>query len=230
VQKDAEISQRPFEHNDEQQSPFALHAFPAVLHLSFSGTQLPPEQTAPQHSPSVVHFPLSETHAEALQELLTQLTLQQSGPDLHDEPAGLQAPKVVQRCVVPSHAPAQQSLELAQGLPAPRQPGEPLPPSRPVELLPAVAPVPVVPLPDDPPEPEPFPLPPLETEPSALEPPETEPSTPPCVPAAPPCPIPPVPELLELLHAVPQSKAAAVAVTQQIFARNCVLSMSSTFH
>ena len=123
------MSQWPFEHNEEQQSLFARHALPAVLHASFSGAQVPPEQTPPQHSPSVAHFPRSEMHAEALQEPFTQLTLQQSGPELHDEPAGRQAPTVVQRCVVPSHVPEQQSLELAQRLPAPRQPEEPLPPS-----------------------------------------------------------------------------------------------------
>jgi hypothetical protein len=33
-----------------------------------------------------VQFPPSEMHADALQAPLTQLTLQQSGPELHDAP------------------------------------------------------------------------------------------------------------------------------------------------
>jgi hypothetical protein len=152
VQKDAAASHRPFEHSDAQQSPFTLHALPAVLHAVFSGVHVPDVQRPPQHSPSAVQFPPSEMHADALQAPLTQLTLQQSGPALHDAPEGRHTATVVHTCVVPSHVPEQQSPESVHAVPAPRHPGKPPPPPVPVALpVPEAPPVPDVAPVDEPP-------------------------------------------------------------------------------
>jgi hypothetical protein len=97
VQNDEAISHLPPEHSFEQQSAFALQALPAVLHDVFKAAQVPDEQRPPQHSPSAAQFPPSETHADELQAPLRQLTVQQSGPELQDEPAARQTATVVHR-------------------------------------------------------------------------------------------------------------------------------------
>jgi len=166
----------------------------------------------PQHAPSPLQFPPSETHADALHAPATQLNVQQSGPELQAEPAGWQTETVVQKCVVPSQVPEQQSAESVHAVPAPRQPGEPPPP-----------PVPgVLPVPDDPPLPDeaPVDVPPVETELSPAEPPAPE--------------LPPLPgtapESPELPHATPTSGAAMPApnTNHQAFARRrnpCMLAI-----
>lgn len=89
------MSHLPPVHSFEQQSALPLQTLPAVLHEVFNAAQVPVEQRPPQHSPSVAQLPPSETHADALQAPLTQLTLQQSGPALQDEPAARQTATVV---------------------------------------------------------------------------------------------------------------------------------------
>jgi hypothetical protein len=43
-------AQMPDSQYEEQQSPFAAHALPSVLHVALSAAQLPPVQVPPQHS------------------------------------------------------------------------------------------------------------------------------------------------------------------------------------
>ena len=117
----------------------------------FKAEQVPDEQRPPQHSPSAAQFPPSETHADALQAPLTQLTLQQSGPELQDEPASRQTATVVHTWVVASHVPEQQSPELVHVVPAPKQPGGPDPPEPETPAPPDAPPFPdAPPAPDDP--------------------------------------------------------------------------------
>jgi hypothetical protein len=187
-------------HSDEQQSALALQVLPAVLHDVFSAAHVPPEQLPLQHSPSAAQFVPSDTHVDALQEPLTQLTLQQSGPALHDAPPDRQAATVVQRLVVLSHVPEQQSLPLAHVVPAPWHPGAPpVPGALPV---PGAPPLPAVP-PDVPPATE-LSEPPA---PASFEPPT--PALPPFGPVA--------GESPELPHAVRKSSAAALTANKQAF-------------
>jgi len=146
VQNDTAMSHFPFVHNPEQQSPLALQVLPAVLHEVLSGAQVPPEQAPPQHSPSEVQAFPSEMHAEALHDPFTQLNVQQSGPAEHVAPAAWQPVMAVQRCVLASQLPEQQSPAAVHDVPAGKHPGKP-PPAPPV--LPPV-PVPEASLPDDP--------------------------------------------------------------------------------
>jgi hypothetical protein len=70
--------QWPLSHFAEQQSVSALHELPSVLQVALSGAHVPLVHVPPQHSPSLVQAPLSDTHWVAEQMLPTQLSVQQS--------------------------------------------------------------------------------------------------------------------------------------------------------
>jgi len=71
----------------EQHSVETPHVLPSVLHVVLSGVQVLFWHEPPQHSPSCVHAPLSDTHWVAAQTLPMQLPRQQSVFAEHDAPA-----------------------------------------------------------------------------------------------------------------------------------------------
>jgi hypothetical protein len=70
----------------EQQSVFAAHGLPSVLHVALSGAHVPPEQLPPQHSALPLHAAPSAVHCCAEHLPLMQLTVQQSVFAMHDAP------------------------------------------------------------------------------------------------------------------------------------------------
>jgi len=76
----------------EQQSLFAVHGLPLVLHVVLSGTQAPFVQLPPQHCVPVVHDPLSGVHDFEPQVPLVHACAQQSVALVQVAPAALHCP------------------------------------------------------------------------------------------------------------------------------------------
>jgi hypothetical protein len=116
-------AQLPLLQNLEQQSPFALHALPAVLHEVLIGWHDPFAHVPLQHEPFEVQAWLSETQAPPHVPLL-QVSEQQSVGEAQAPPNEMHRPTLdPQVPVAESHVAEQHWLPLWHALPVAPQPG-----------------------------------------------------------------------------------------------------------
>jgi hypothetical protein len=101
----------------EQQSPFAVHALPSVLHAALSAAHVPLVHEPPQHSPSCVHEPPSDVHWFAEHEPPMQLTVQQSVFAAHAWPADAHVVVFTVHAPFESHMPEQHVAPVVHAVP-----------------------------------------------------------------------------------------------------------------
>jgi hypothetical protein len=125
VQNEA-APQMPFLQYLEQQSPFAAHVLPDVLHVALSAAHFPAVHLPPQHSPSAAHVPLSAVHCFVPHLPLRHENVQHWLFVVHVDSAVLQVP-------VASTQTLATAVHSAVAEPPPSAPFPlPTPPSRPV--------------------------------------------------------------------------------------------------
>jgi len=121
--------QVPFAHRLEQQSQFAEHALPSVLHELLSGWQTLFVQIWLQQSAFLLHIFPSDVHDPTPHTPPAQTWLQQSPFDLHPLPSVTQPPSLLHHGQLPSLLPPP-SIPPPESLPSES------PPSRSVASLP----------------------------------------------------------------------------------------------
>jgi hypothetical protein len=109
--EDAE--QTPPEQSNEQQSVLSMHVLPSVLHVAFSGVQVPFEHWPLQHAPFAAHAWLSLTHDGRLQTPPVHVSEQQSDAFVQPAPTSRQMPAPE----VPKPVAAVEVAELAPPMP-----------------------------------------------------------------------------------------------------------------
>jgi hypothetical protein len=118
VQYDGAASHTPPLQNLEQQSPFAVHALPDVLHAGLSGVHVPLPHSPPQHSPLELHDVPSDLHWLPEHWKFTHANEQQSGPTEQFLPAARHCPATwTHSPTVGSQLPVQHSLSVVQAVP-----------------------------------------------------------------------------------------------------------------
>jgi len=136
-QNDAANWHVPFEQSEEQHSLFAAQLLPAVRHALFSGVQAPEVHLPPQHSASLVHAPLSETHCVPEHVPFVHEREQHAVEAAHAALPAKQTPNpLVHVCSVASHTPEQHSALAPQFAPLTphERPMDTAAPSPPVSL------------------------------------------------------------------------------------------------
>jgi hypothetical protein len=118
LQYEGAAEQMLFLQNFEQQSPFAAHGLPDVLHVVLSGVHVVPPHFPPQQAPSVLHVAPSAVHCWPEHFPPTHANVQHSVFAVHAASGGEHSPAdCAQRWDAGSQLFVQQSLPVAQPKP-----------------------------------------------------------------------------------------------------------------